>query len=374
MGRHATSQSDCAPRRPRGPCAAANRSASPASAPAGGEQQARRTQPERFPVRARVERDVDEAHRGEQVVDLRAGEHVVQCGHRHLLDAPAEAVAADQAAVGDVVLGGGGHADVAHVHGAVLPGEPGQDGFGGRAEVDHQPPAGPDRRGQRGDERPRALGIEVAEAVAHADGGVEAVGRDFAHLGEAEVDVDARRLRRAPGVLDRFGGDVEAGHGVAALGERDRMPPAAARDVDDARAGREPEPFLDEVDLGRGGLRRHGAPPELVGKFGEEVRVPRGRDVLGQRRCSCRCIGMMTMAPGMQDRPRSAAPSAAARCVEPGGHGVLQDERRMSAHEHGNSPPSDLHPTSPDCRHSRSCPCRHPSRQLSTRAWPGTTR
>jgi hypothetical protein len=63
------------------------------------------------------------------------------------------------------------------------------------------------------------VGVEVAEAVAHADGGVEAVGRDVGHVGLGEGDVDARRRGGAPGVLDRFGGDVEAGHGVAAAGE-----------------------------------------------------------------------------------------------------------------------------------------------------------
>jgi len=61
-------------------------------------------------------------------------------------------------------------------------------------------------------------------------------------------------------VLDRFGGDVEAGHGVAALGEADRVPPAAARDVDDPGTGREPEPFLDGWRAGSvWGTMWHGA-------------------------------------------------------------------------------------------------------------------
>ena len=49
-----------------------------------------------------------------------------------------------------------------------------------------------------------------------------------------------------PGVPDRFGGQVDAGHGVPAAGELEAVPPAAARHVQDPRARRETEPFLDE--------------------------------------------------------------------------------------------------------------------------------
>ena len=155
----------------------------------------------------------------------------------------------------------------------------------------------PDRAGQRGGELTQTVEFEVAEAVAEAHHGVElVVPRDCPHVGVDEFDIEIGS--GLPGVPDRFGGQVDAGHGVPAAGELEAVPPAAARHVQDPRARRETEPFLDEIDLFDGDFRRHGAPTELVGQFDEEVHVPGGRGYSGHGKAPCGASASGAMTPG----------------------------------------------------------------------------
>ena len=225
----------------------------------------------------------------------------------------------------------------------------GQDGLGSGAEIDHQSAARQDRRGQRGDELAGAGEVEVAEAVAQADGGVErARARDLSHVGLDELDVDACSRRGPPGVPEGLSGDVDTGHAVAASGECQRVPSTAAGHVQDPGTGRQGQLALDEVHLDFGGLRRHDAAPELVGQLGKEVRVPGGRDDLGQRRAPERWASTRTaMSPGGPARirlsgRRRSPPAAVADGHwwpgrDPGSHGFLHVRRRISADGTGDN-------------------------------------
>jgi hypothetical protein len=129
-----------------------------------------------------------------------------------------------------------------------------------------RPPAGPHRGGQRRGHLPGIGQIEVAEAVAQADRRVEpTVGGDVAHVGDREVNRQPGVGGRATGMRDGLGRDVHPGHPMTPGGQRQRVPAAAARHIQNARAGCQPELTLDEVDLGLGGFGGDGAAPELIG-------------------------------------------------------------------------------------------------------------
>lgn len=108
----------------------------------------------------------------------------------------------------------------------------GQDALGDDPGVESEACAGPQRRGDRVQERARAVGRHVGEAVSEAERAVErGAPRQVPHVAVPPLDCDRSGGRAPPGLFDLLTRQVDAGHAEPPRGERDRVPAVTARHV-----------------------------------------------------------------------------------------------------------------------------------------------
>jgi hypothetical protein len=156
--------------------------------------------------------------------------------------------------------------------------EPRKDRLSRLAVVDCKAAARPQGPRNAREESLVARIVEVPEAVAEAEGGVEfGIEVESAHVClppfDGELTLGAGGARRFEKLLR----DVDSGRGTAAGGQRESQPPGPAGHVENPRPGRETEVLPEKRGVGGRGFLGDDRPPELDGEAREEIFVPGGR-------------------------------------------------------------------------------------------------
>ena len=181
-----------------------------------------------------------------------------------------------------------------------------------------RPPGTSARRTRRRVSRSSAGSVEVAEGGEDVDHGVElGVEGQRAHVAADPAHRDAASRRVGTRPREHRLAQVVARDAEATLGERDGMAAVTAREVEHARAGREPEQGDDALHLGRGGLGREDVAIDL-----EVVRAEERLEPVG--------IALVTSPTGSRISRAIDAMSPAGRCSSAGSGG-----RRAGADEEG---------------------------------------